>query len=398
MSRFLNSLALEGNIRVLALQTLVSMIGFGALYALWQPYIVSIGLSVVDLGVIQSILNMSTTFGLFLWGALSDRIGRKPVILVSHLFRAVGVGALLYSNNIIWLIFFAFFAGFSTLYQSGSPARSALITESVPVNRRATAYSTLMAIGQITTMITASAGGYIALQLGYTPIFWITLIGELLGIGLMWAFLDETHPKEVRSRSTFIDGVRDAIVPERKILDLSLILALMGFGYGTGYSLFFGTLVDTYKFTPLEIGLLSTVFSLTWGVSSIPLGKLADRLGRKPMLLASCTCSFIAVIGFLTFRSFPFLLLFQMVSGIDPSFWIPSWISLVSEKMEPNERSRAIGKLDAYNRFLMIPAPYLAGILYTNYGFSAPLLVHLAFLIIWSILVYRIKESKKQHT
>jgi MFS family permease len=294
------------------------------------------------------------------------------------------------------LIFFAFFAGFSTLYQSGSPARSALITESVQANKTATAYSTLMAIGQITTMVTASAGGYIALQVGYTPIFQITLIGEILGIGVMWLFLTETHQNRLKTKSSFIESLKEALLPERKILNLYLILALTGIGYGTGYSLFFGALVDTYKFTPFEIGMLSTAFSLTWGISSIPLGKLADRVGRKRMLLGSCICAFVTVIGFLAFRSFPFLLLFQMVSGIDPAFWIPSWISLVSEKMEPHERSRAIGKLDAYNRFLMIPAPYLAGILYTNYGFSAPLLVQLIFVTCTTALVFNIKESKQK--
>ena len=38
-------LALEGNIRILALQTFVSQIGFGMMYTIWQPYMLSIGLS-----------------------------------------------------------------------------------------------------------------------------------------------------------------------------------------------------------------------------------------------------------------------------------------------------------------------------------------------------------------
>ncbi len=36
-------LALEGNIRVLALQTLISQLGFGMLVVVWQPYMLSVG-------------------------------------------------------------------------------------------------------------------------------------------------------------------------------------------------------------------------------------------------------------------------------------------------------------------------------------------------------------------
>ena len=60
LSKFL---ALEGNIRVLALQTLISQLGFGMLVVVWQPYMLSVGLSVVDLGIIQSLINFSTAAG-----------------------------------------------------------------------------------------------------------------------------------------------------------------------------------------------------------------------------------------------------------------------------------------------------------------------------------------------
>ena len=76
-------LALEGNIRVLALQVLVSQLGFGMFYVIWQPYILSTGLRVVDLGIVQSVINLSTTAGLIIWGIMSDRLGRKPIILAA---------------------------------------------------------------------------------------------------------------------------------------------------------------------------------------------------------------------------------------------------------------------------------------------------------------------------
>jgi DHA1 family tetracycline resistance protein-like MFS transporter len=394
MSALLRSLGVEGNIKVMVAQTLVGMIGFGALSAVWQPYVLSTGLTVIDIGLIQSILNLSTTGGLFLWGTLSDRIGRKPVILVSHTSKALCAAALIVSPSLFWLLAFAFFAGFSALFQQGNPARNALITESVLPEKRASAFSVLMASSQITSMVTASAGGYVALVYGYQPIFWIAFLGETAGVAGLALWLKETHKQETIKRKPLKQVIIETLIPEKRVKDLYTILILTGIGYGTGYSIFYGTLVANYGLTPFEIGLLSTVFNLSWGLSSIPLGKLADKIGRKPMLLASCFFQMTTVTGFLIFRSFPAFLFFHITQGLDGSFWIPSWVSLVSERVEPSERSRILGKIDAYNMLMGIPAPYLAGLLYTTFGFAAPLIVLLCCVSVWGVLVFKLQDTK----
>ncbi len=251
-----------------------------------------------------------------------------------------------------------------------------------------------MASSQITSMITASAGGYVVLVYGYQPIFWVAFLGEALGALSLLKWLKETHKPEANERKPLKQVISETLIPERKVKDLYAILILIGVGYGTGYSIFFGTLVADYGLTPFQIGLLSTAFNLSWGLSSIPLGKIADKVGRKPMLLGSWFFSMTSVIGFLLFRSFPAFLFFNITSGLDGSFWIPSWVSLVSERVNPNERSRVLGKLDAYNRLVSIPTPYLAGLLYTNYGFASPLIVLLCCGLIWGILISRLQDSK----
>jgi MFS transporter, DHA1 family, tetracycline resistance protein len=393
MSALLRSLGIEGNIKVMVAQTIVGMVGFGAIFALWQPYVLSTGLTVVDIGLIQSVLNLSTTAGLFLWGTLSDRIGRKPVIVVSHISRVLCAAALIISPNIFWLLAFAFFAGFSALFQQGNPARSALITESVPPEKRVSAYSVLMASSQITSMITASIGGYVALVYGYQPIFWIALLGEAAGATSLALWLKETHKPGVIVGKPLKQVISETLIPEKKVRNLYAILIIVGLGYATGYSIFYGTLVANYGLSPFQIGLLSTAYNLSWGLSAIPLGKLGDKIGRKPMLLGSWFFSITTVSGFLIFRSFPAFLFFSITSGLDGSFWVPSWVSFVSERVEPSERSRILGKLDAYSRLMGIPAPYLAGLLYANYGFSAPLIVLLCCSITCGILLFRLQET-----
>lgn len=376
------------------MQTLVSQLGFGMLIVVWQPYILSLGLAVVDLGVVQSVINFSTAAGLFVWGPISDMFGRKKVMLLGHASRVAAVIALLFSGNVFFLYVFAFFIGFSCLWQQMNPARTALIAESVGGARRATALATLMTISQGTSVIMASVGGYLAIVTGYWPIFAITIVGESVGIALMAVFVKETHVTNGANGKDISSRIIGNLRPEKDLIPMYLMMVVMGVGYGVGYSLFYGALTDSYGLTTLELGLMSTATSLAWALGSIPGGKLSERFGPRLGVLLSTASAIIATLGFILFRTFPALLFFSVFNGLDPCFWIPNWTSIIAERVPVGVRSSIFGKMDAYNRFAMIPAPYVGGLIYATYGFTAPLLVHLACIFVWGYMVVVIIKPK----
>jgi MFS family permease len=387
-------LALEGNIRVLALQILFSQMGFGMIYVIWQPYILSKGLDVTALGLVQSMINLSTGGGLIAWGYLSDRFGRKRVLVMADACRLLSVGILMISGSLPLLLVFAFFAGFSAFWMVGNPARSAIIAESVPEGRMGAAYSTLMAVSQITSTVVASAGGYIAVTIGYDPIFYVTLLGTLTGLILNAVLLEETKSPSMGGDPgiPLKEQLLKALIPERYILNLYLILFINGFGYSTAYSILYGTLVESFGFTSLQLGLLSTSFNLGWGLLSIPLGNVTDRIGRRNSLLASWWMALLTVTLFLLSRGLTGFIIAQVISALDVAFWMPAWNSIIAEKVPSGERSTAFGKIGAYSKIAAIPAPWLAGILYENYGYHAPLLVQVFCLFSSFLLIYWIKE------
>ncbi len=388
-------LALEGNIRILVVQALISTLGFGMFVVIWQPYLISEGVSIVEISWIQSVINLSSGVGLIAWGVLSDRYGRKPVIIVSNVCRILAIVALIMSRSLVFLLVYSFLLGFSALFMMGNPARSALITESVVSEKRATAFSTLMAFGMIANTITASVGGYLAVTSGYTPILYLAVAGDVIGLILITIFLKETlDPKSVRKETgeSLPTRIKGFLVPEKGLRRLYLIMFIFGLSYGTGYSLFYATLVDNYGFSAFQLGLMSSAFSLTWALASIPCGKLSDRLGRKPMFLMSLSAAIITVVGFLTFRSFEAFLFFEIFNGLDPAFWIPAWMAYLSERVPSERLSTVMGKIDAYSKIAGVPAPWLGGFLYMAYGFSAPLLFHLVLLVAGFLLVVTLKD------
>jgi MFS family permease len=281
------------------------------------------------------------------------------------------------------------------MFMMGNPARNALIAESVEGDRMATALSTLITISQAMSTIVASAGGYIALKMGYMPIFYITIAGDIIGTVVLWRYIKETHTPDNggKERKSITQQVSDILVPEREQLALYLIMLTQGFSYGVAYSLYYGALTDTYGLTTFQLGLMSTSFNLVWAVDSIPLGKVVDRIGKLNGMLMSIIMAFVTVSGVLLFKAPWAFILFNGVSAIDIGFWMPSYTSYVSEAVSQKNRSRIMGKLDAYGRIGSIPAPWLGGLLYERYGFDAPLLVQAVLLVVIGVIILRLRAQ-----
>ncbi len=397
MERVTKFLALEGNIRILAVQTLLGQIGLGMFYVIWQPYILSTGVTLPQLGVVQTMINISTGLGLFFWGFISDKYGRKPVIIVTIISRIVSILFLLLSDSFWAFLCFGFFMGLTAMFMMGNPARNALITESVDSTQRATALSTLVTIAQGTSTIVATLGGYIALRLGYTPIFLLMVVGDTLGALVCIRYLKETLEKKEDSneKKTIRERLKHSFVPEKPLVRLYLALLSMGFSYTVAYSLLYGALSEGFGFTTVQLGVLSTAFNLTWAVGSIPLGKLVDKIGRRKGLLMSMAMALVTPIGFLFSERIEHFIFFYAFSAVDIGFWMPSYTSYITETVKPEKRSTVFGKVDAYGKIGSLPAAWVAGLLYGNYGFYAPMYVQIAVILIITILVAGLKEPER---
>ena len=392
ISRFL---ALEGNIRVLAVQTLVGQVGLGMFYVIWQPYLLSTGITLGQLGLVQSLISVSTGLGLFIWGYISDNYGRKPVIIASLVCRVIAISFLMVSDSFWAFIGIALFMGFTAMFNMGNPARNAIITESVDSTQRATALSTIIMIGQAISTVVATLGGWIALRMGYTPIFYLIVIGDTIGVLVCTKYLKETLvKKENKEKKTLQENLRHSLAPENELLRLYIALLGMGFSYGVAYSLLYGALTETFGFTTVQLGLMSTAFNLVWAVDSVPLGKLVDKIGRKRGLIMSMAMALVTPIGFLFSTRIEHFIFFYAFSALDIGFWMPSYTSYITETVDSSKRSTVFGKMDAYGKLASLPAPWVAGLLYENVGFYAPMYVQIAVCLGITFLVMGLKEPK----
>lgn len=349
----------------MAIRSLITEVFFGMFYLVWQPRAIYLGATVPQLGLVQGVMTLSAALGSLLWGKLSDLWGRKPIIVVSVLLRITSLIFCFIAKDWIHLIGFRVFMGLSATWQQTNPAESALVTESVESSRIGTAVSVYMSIGLLASIVMASPGGYLALNNGYWIIFLSCIAAESFNTIYLSLRLEETlkkSPKTTVLRVNLYERLSEAFRFESELTPFYAINFIGSFSYGVSSSILYSLLVDALNFNTVQLGFMSTMLGLSWGLSQLPVGWLMDKYGRKMFLMLSEASNMIVMTGFILSREFPVFLILQVFSGLAHAMWIPAHLALFSEKVPSERRSMALGEISTYSLLIGVPAPYIGGI------------------------------------
>jgi MFS transporter, DHA1 family, solute carrier family 18 (vesicular amine transporter), member 1/2 len=121
-----------------------------------------------------------------------------------------------------------------------------------------------------------------------------------------------------------------------------------------------------------ELGIALGAYALPILFVSLPFGRLADRLGRRPLLLGGLLMTVVGSIVIAEAPSLPLLVLGRSIQGVgSAASWIAA-LALVSELAPPDRKGEAIGYALAANSVGAIAGPALGGILGDAAGFAFP--------------------------
>ncbi|MEV7891183.1 MFS transporter [Streptomyces sp. NPDC002817] len=159
-----------------------------------------LGLSATDMGLVLSAFGFGGFIGYIALPALSDRLGRKPVLVASFV---VGIATLVVFRTLdanlpalYALLFVAAICEFGALCLLAGP----VVTEAVPPALVASAAGLPIGIGEITGGgLTPVIGGFMAQHFGIQSIIFVAIVGLAISL-TMSLFLRETAPARVRAR------------------------------------------------------------------------------------------------------------------------------------------------------------------------------------------------------
>ncbi len=157
----------------------------------------------------------------------------------------------------------------------------------------------------------------------------------------------------------------------RIILLLAGSVALMMTGFAIIMPIFarrFGELGGGVQ----ALGLMTMAFALAQLVAAPLMGSLADRFGRRPIVLLSLAAFAVANVGFLLASSTTTFIVIRAIEGALTAGLFPAAMGVVADIAPERERGRWIGIVMGSYGAGFILGPIVGGVLYDGWGFAAP--------------------------
>ncbi|MFX1341169.1 MAG: MFS transporter [Promethearchaeota archaeon] len=370
-----------GQILLLAAAQAILMLGYGAVLPILPYYLIEFGAGAFEYGLLVATFSIFAFIAAGPLGTLSDRIGRKPVILISLAGAGLSLFVFSLSNSLLLLFVTRAAEGFFTagLWPSGD----ALVSDIVPARKRGSAWGNLLA-GRTTGMIFGpTIGGILAFYLGVRIPFMICAALAFIALLLSALFIREpprTRSEEEilhdHSRQSWLDRFYLALKAYWNVLltgGLLLVVAMIVrftriLSIATVEPIFaiYTTDPRTFGLTPIELGLFFFCFAITNAISQLGFGRLADRIGHgSPMVLSGFVTAFglfLAIIATTTLQ----LYLVAVFLGLGGAMALPSTAAVAAESAPPTERGRAMGLLSMSGSLGRATGPISGGFLYAS--------------------------------
>jgi MFS family permease len=174
--------------------TFIDRIGGALIFPFFALYITSkFHVGMKDVGVLFAAFAFSSFIGSALGGALTDRFGRKGVIifgLIASSFSAVAMGLV---NSFQAFFILALFVGI--LSDVAGPAHQAMVADILPEEKRADGYGMIRVAFNLSVVIGPAIGGLLAAK-SYLLLFLADAVISLLTVLLIILFLPETKPEQ----------------------------------------------------------------------------------------------------------------------------------------------------------------------------------------------------------
>jgi MFS family permease len=354
----------RGMIALLAGSVALTMTGHGLVVPVFAKRLGEIGQGVDAL----SWIFMAFALGQFLLapllGALADRIGRKPIIVLA---LAGVVGA-----NLAYLLIDTTGAYIAVRFGHGAitagllPAALGIVADLVPERARARWLGIVMGSYAAGFVFGPSLGGVLYDTLGFIAPFAASALFGALALALTGVLLREPrtpahqpHPIHARPQGLL------AALPRPLHLLASLLLldlvATFAFAFVEPQMVFY--LYDVLGYSTTQFGLIVSVYGLAMVAGQAGLGRLSDRWGRRPVIALGflLNATFFASLAIVS--SFALTFVVAAIAGLGAAVIAPALSALYLDITGEAHRARVMGFKESAAALGYVVGPLLAAII-----------------------------------
>ena len=367
--------ALRSPLFLMGLTVFIDITGFGLVLPLLPFWAQRLGADAFVIGLITTAYALAQFLFTPLLGALSDRYGRRPVILISLLVEAAAFAMTALAGTLPMLLVARFVGGMGA---SNIGSAQAVVADVTPPEQRARGMGVIGAAIGLGFVVGPALGGLLA-TLGTATPFWVAMGVALFNALLVWRFLPETRvaheASSQRKGARAFSGWRQALsapVVARLIL-INLLFTLAFTAMEAVFALFtqqtFGWNATQNGYVFAYVGVIIVV--MQGGL----VGRLVKRWGERPLLIGGLALLSVGLI-LLPFSSSVGMLLAALgLLSVGEGAVTPTSSALLSLASPDGRQGETLGLAQGIGSLGRIIGPLAAGWLFLTFGASAPFLV-----------------------
>jgi DHA1 family multidrug resistance protein-like MFS transporter len=351
------------NIAILSFALVVVTLGFGMVIPIFPFYIEKLGASGSDLGLLISTAALLEFLFAPIWGSISDRAGRKPILMIGVV--GYGLSSLLFGlSTQVWMLYAS--RALSGLLSSATAATAmAYIGDSTSGEDRGSGIGMLGAAMGLGLIIGPGIGGWLGADSLSMP-FFISAGLALVALLLIFFLLPESLPAAARQAGS-VRTVRFGALWRALLSPIGILLALLflvSFGL-TNFEAVFGLYAaGKLGYGPDRVGMILLVVGVasTLGKATL-IGPLTRRWGEAVIIKASMLASSVGFVVLLLANSYPSILLATGVFILSKTFLRTALLSLASRRATGGQGA-VMGMGNSFINLGRIVGPIWAGFIF----------------------------------
>lgn len=357
--KLVDYLSLERNVALASAAVFILSLGEELWKKFIPKYLEALGASTGVIGLFGTAEDFFDAVYQYPGGWLADRFGRRRAFLIFVGLAVVGYIIYLFSRS--WIYVFVGLAFVMAWQSMASPAIFAVIGDALPRERRAMGFTLQSILKRVPIVIAPVAGGFLIASLGVVKGIHVALLITLLLAAVTILFVSRINLTVNALRTTSIVGVWQSFHTALKRLLVSDVIIRTCEGMTGVITILYVTNVK--HFSVKQYGALVAVQMITSILVYIPAGKIADRIGRKPFVIAT----------FLSFALFPLaivlasnlaLIVIAFIVGGLREIGEPSRKAMIVDFAQANVRARSVGLYYLVRSLSITPAAAVGGLLW----------------------------------